>query len=144
MKAAAINRFVLDASTVLAWCFPEDGSPYAQAVLDLLAGGAEAIVPEIWALEVANALLVGERRKRRTQAQVMSLLQHLSSLRIAVQKSGTDWVFSRVLSVARQERLSVYDAAYLDTALREGLPLATLDDDLRRAARDLGVSVSVA
>jgi len=71
MKVDGTKRFVLDASVTLAWCFPDEGSKHTEAILDLLADGAEAIAPPIWPLEVANALLVGERRKRAfTVAQV--------------------------------------------------------------------------
>jgi predicted nucleic acid-binding protein len=139
MKADAINRFVLDASVALAWCFPEESSPGAEKLLDSLAGGSTAIIPSLWPFEVANALLTAERRKRVSMAQVTAILKKLALLPIAVDAVQVESVFGDVLAVARQGQLTEYDAAYLELALRESLPLATLDDQLRRAARNAGV-----
>jgi predicted nucleic acid-binding protein len=139
MKADAINRFVLGASVALAWCFPEESSPGAEKLLDSLAGGSTAIIPSLWPFEVANALLTAERRKRVSMAQVTAILKKLALLPIAVDAVQVESVFGDVLAVARQGQLTEYDAAYLELALRESLPLATLDDQLRRAARNAGV-----
>jgi predicted nucleic acid-binding protein len=139
MKADAINRFVLDASVALAWCFPEESSPGAEKLLDSLAGGSTAIIPPLWPFEVANALLTAERRKRVSMAQVTAILKKLALLPIAVDAVQVESVFGDVLAVARQGQLTEYDAAYLELALRESLPLATLDDQLRREARNAGV-----
>lgn len=141
MKAAATNLFVLDASVTLAWCFPEERSRFTEAVLDLLADGGEAIAPAIWPFEVANALLAGERRKRVTVAQLTSMLQGIADLPIAVDPVQIDHAFQAVLLLARQMQLTEYDAAYLELALRLGLPLATLDLRLQQAARSAGISV---
>jgi len=141
MKADAINRVVLDASVVLAWCFPDESSSGAEKLLDLMADGAKAIVPAIWPFEVANALLTAERRKRLSMAQVTAALRTLTLLPIIVDEVQVESVFGDVLAVARQGQLTEYDAAYLELALREGLPLATLDDQLRRAARHAGISL---
>lgn len=141
MKAAGTKRLVLDASVTLTWCFPEESTPYTQQILDLLANGAEARVPAIWAFEVANALLVGERRKRRTVAQVTAVLQRIAALPITVDQVRLDCAFGQILSVARQEQLTEYDAAYLELALREALPLATLDQRLQRAAQRAGIAL---
>jgi predicted nucleic acid-binding protein len=107
--------------------------------LDLLAAGAEGIAPGIWPLEVANALLVAERRKRISVAQVTALLGRIVQLPVSVEAIEPDRAFSQVLSVARQHQLTEYDAAYLELALRKGLPFATLDDRLRQAARKAGI-----
>jgi len=141
MKGAATKRFVLDASVTLAWCFPDESTAGTEAILDMLAGGAEGIVPSIWPFEVSNALLVGERRKRLTVAQVTSVLRRVAKLPISVDPIQLDRVFEQVLSFARQEQLTEYDAAYLELALRENLPLATLDDRLRRAAAKAGIAL---
>jgi predicted nucleic acid-binding protein len=90
---------------------------------------------------VANALLVGERRKRVSAAQVTSLLQRIAALPISVDPVRVDRAFEQILSLARQEQLSEYDAAYFELALRESLPLATLDDRLRRAAKNTGIAL---
>ena len=141
MKAAATKRFVVDASMTLAWCFPDESSPYTEAVLDLLTRGSEAMVPSVWPLEVANALLVGERRKRLTTAQVANILKRVLDLPVSVDPIRIDNAFGSILLLARKEQLSEYDASYIELALREGLPLATLDDQLRRAAAANGLAV---
>jgi len=141
MKAAVTSRLVLDASMTLAWCFPNESTAYTEAVLDLLTIGAEAFTPAIWPFEVANALLMAERRKRITIAQVTSILQRIASLPISVDPIQADRAFGRILSAARDEKLTAYDAAYLELAMREGLPLATLDDQLKQAARSAGVAL---
>jgi predicted nucleic acid-binding protein len=141
MKVGVIKRLVLDASVAVAWCFPDESTPFTEGVLDLLASGTEAITAAIWPFEVANALLMGERRKRISVAQVTTVLQRISSLPITIDPIRTDTAFGQILSVARQEQLTEYDAAYLELALREGLPLATLDNGLRRAARNAGVGL---
>jgi predicted nucleic acid-binding protein len=141
MKAAVTKRLVLDASVTLAWCFPDESTPYTEGVLDLLATGAEAATPAIWPFEVANALLVAERHKRITTAQVASMLQRIASLPITVDPIRVDRAFGQILAAAREQKLTEYDAAYLELAMREGLPLATLDDQLRQGARSAGVAL---
>jgi predicted nucleic acid-binding protein len=141
MKVAATSRFVLDASVTLAWCFPDESTAYTEGILDLLAAGAEATTPALWPFEVANALLMAERRKRITTAQVASVLQRIASLPIRVDPIHVDRAFGQILSSAREEKLTAYDAAYLELAMREDLPLASLDDQLRQAARSAGVAL---
>jgi len=101
-------------------------------------------VPAIWPFEVANALLVAERRKRITVAQVTALLQRMAGLRISVDPIQLGTAFNQILSVARQNDLTEYDAAYVELALREALPLATLDGKLRRAATRVGITLVAA
>jgi predicted nucleic acid-binding protein len=139
MKVAVTKRFVLDASVALAWCFPGEATAETEMVLDSLSNGAEAFVPALWPFELANALLVGERRKRISVAQVTSMLQRIAYLPIAVQAVQPDRIFGQVLALARQHGLSEYDSAYLDLALREALPVATLDQTLRKAAQNAGL-----
>lgn len=141
MKAAVTKRLVLDASVTLAWCFPDQSTAYTEGVLDLLATGAEAVAPAIWPFEVANALLVAERRKRITIAQVTSVLQRIVDLPISVDPLRVDRAFGQILAAAREEKLTEYDAAYLELTMREGLPLATLDEQLKRSARSAGASL---
>jgi predicted nucleic acid-binding protein len=129
---------VVDSSVAIAWCFPDEKDAYPQSVLDGLAS-ERAIVPELWHLEVANTLLVGERRKRSTQANTVAWLGFLTSLPIAVDEETKAHAFGNTLNLAREHNLSAYDAAYLELALRRGLPLATLDDKLKAAARAVGV-----
>jgi predicted nucleic acid-binding protein len=141
MKAAASRRLVLDASVTVAWCFSDETTLFAEQVLDFIASGGEAMVPAIWPFEVANALRAGERRKRISTAQVTSILQRIANLPIAIDPIRSDRAFSQILSLGRQEQLSEYGAAYLELAMREGLPLATLDTQLRRAAKSLGANL---
>jgi predicted nucleic acid-binding protein len=131
-------RFVLDCSITMAWCFADEADGYADAVLDLLPG-AEALVPAIWPLEVANVLLVAERRKRINEAQLARLVELLRSLPVIVDRGTLDRVMGAVLPLAREHKLSAYDAAYLELAMREGIPLATRDDRLAEAAHRCGV-----
>ena len=141
MKVAAIKRLVLDASVAVAWCFEDESTLFTESVLDAVANGTEALTPAIWPLEVANALLVAERRRRITTAQTTALLQRISKLPIVVEPTSPDRAFNDILPVARQQDLAEYDAAYVELALREALPIATLDTKLRRAARSAGIAL---
>ncbi|MGA8623052.1 MAG: type II toxin-antitoxin system VapC family toxin [Candidatus Sulfotelmatobacter sp.] len=141
MKAAATRAIVLDASVVVAWCFEDESTSFSEGVLDLLSAGMEVLTPAIWPFEVANALLMAERRKRIKMAQVTALLARIAGLRISVEPIQTSSAFNQILSIARQNNLTEYDAAYVELALREGLPLATLDAGLRTAARHLGIAL---
>lgn len=142
MRAAAISRFVLDASVAVAWCFQDEATAYTESVLDRLASDVEAVVPAIWPFEVANALLVAERRKRLKLAQTAAFLRLLAGFRITVEPTSSLGLHQRVLPVARERNLAVYDAAYLELAIREGLSLATTDTRLRRAAQAAGVEIT--
>jgi predicted nucleic acid-binding protein len=131
------TAFILDTSITLAWFFEDEADAYAEAVEDSLAS-AVAFVPSLWHLEVANALVVGARRKRTTEAKVTHFLTLLSRLPITVDDETPARAWSDTLALARAHGLSAYDAAYLELALRRGLPLATLDNRLRDALRAVG------
>jgi predicted nucleic acid-binding protein len=133
-----LDAFVLDASVSLAWYFSDEADPYAEDVARSLPA-FQALVPAVWPLEVANAILMGERRKRGTAATATQWAGLLTSLPIAVDEPSFGRVFRDVLELARAQYLSVYDASYLELAIRSGLPLATLDDRLRQAAAAAGV-----
>jgi predicted nucleic acid-binding protein len=143
MKAAGTRRFVLDASVAVAWCFEDEATKFTEGVLDLISGGAEALVPSIWPLEISNALLIAERRKRIGLAKVTALLLRISGLPISVRPAGTKLAFEQILPLARQQGLSQYDAAYLELAVRDDLELATLDSALQREAKATGVELLV-
>lgn len=130
--------FVVDASVTLTWCFEDEVRPYSENVLDLFLGSS-ALVPSIWPLEIANALVVGERRGRLTEAQAARFVQLLGELPIDVEELDLDTALGPILATARAHGLSSYDAAYLELAARQGLPLASLDDGLIRAAAAAGV-----
>ena len=139
-KKAAAEAFVLDSSVTVAWFFEDEADAYAEGIEDALASGT-ALVPSLWPLEVGNALLMGERRKRATEAKVTQFLALLRSLPIAVDDETTARAWSDVLTLARSRKLSTYDAAYLELAMRRALPLATLDEKLRATAEALGVTL---
>lgn len=130
--------FVLDASVTLGWCFRDEENAYAHRVLRRLPDDS-AVVPAIWLLEVANGLLLAERRGRLSIADVAQVHDALVGLPIDWQDLTLEQVLGPVLDLARAHRLSAYDAAYLELAMREGLPLATQDEALRAAAESVGV-----
>lgn len=134
----ATESFVLDCSVALAWCFPDEYALYPQSVLDSLTVNAGA-VPSLWRLEVANALLVGERRGRCTAADVVAWLGFLAALPIRIDSETEDRAWCDTLGFARAYSLSVYDASYLELASRRGLPLASLDRQLNAAAKAAGI-----
>src|SRR5580765_175413 len=130
--------FVLDASVTTAWCLQDEQDPYAMRVLDALEN-EPGIVAAIWPEELANVLLVSERRGRLTVTEATGWLGRIRRLPITVEPSSIASAFDVAQPLARQRQLSVYDASYLALAIRETLPLATLDKDLRRAALQVGV-----
>jgi len=132
--------FVVDNSVVMAWCFEDEASTYTEGVLDQLRG-TQALVPVIWPLEAANVLLIAERRDRLTEAQAAHFAQLLQGLPILVEEADVARTLGPILAVGRAHRLSAYDAAYLELAARQGLPLATQDSRLRKAAGNAGVAL---
>lgn len=131
--------FVLDASVSAAWLLNDESSAYADRVLKDLAGAGTALVPAIWRYEMANVLWVGVRRERLSAADAEQLSQWLTALPITVDPASVEAVPVGVANVAASYDLSIYDAAYLELALRKGLPLATLDQRLASAAKKAGV-----
>jgi predicted nucleic acid-binding protein len=132
------GAFVLDCSVTVSWFFEDEVDAHAEAVEDSLAS-AVAMVPALWPLEVANALLMGERRGRTTEAKTSAFLTLLRSLPIEMDDETGLRSWRESFHLARAHGLSVYDAAYLELALRRGLPLATLDTKLKTAAATVGV-----
>ena len=132
--------FVLDASMALSWCFADEATDYSNEVQASLVDNT-ALVPTIWPLEVANVLVLAERRGRITEAERQHWLDYARSLPVEVITPTLEHILDVIAGLAVDQRLTVYDAAYLDLALREGLPLASLDDRLRTAAGNVGVSL---
>ena len=130
--------FVLDASVTMEWCFVDESDSYSQGVLEHLRR-SHSIVPALWLLEVNNVLLMKERRGKLTQAGTGDFLATLKRLDIRVRYEETDRYSSKTLAFAREHKLTVYDATYLELAARQQLPLATRDKDLMRAAPLAGV-----
>jgi predicted nucleic acid-binding protein len=135
-----VSGVVLDCSVAMAWCFEDEADAFAYRVLAQLEKD-EAHVPGIWPVEVANVLLVAERMRRITSADSLRFLELLAALPIVIDEETAQRAFGSVLAVGRQTRLTAYDAAYLELALRRGLPLATRDRRLRSAGRREGVRV---
>lgn len=133
-----MNRFVIDNSIILSWCLEDEGRRYTDALLDCI-GEYEALVPAVWPLELSNALLMAERRKRLTTAEVTHILSIIETLPIVIEQEPPERAWTEVLSLARAQRLTTYDASYLDLAMRMGIPIATLDKALKKAARNVEV-----
>ena len=130
--------FILDASTALAWAFPEErdasARASARAVLD-----EGAVVPAIWCWEVQNALLSAERRKRIARTDAAAVLQRFAALPIEIEPIGPAISFGAEMETARRMQLSVYDAAYLELGLRRGMMVMTRDGKLGKAADHLRI-----
>ncbi len=132
--------FVLDCSVALAWILPDEGRRQVMALLERL-GTESAVVPEVWPLEVANALLIAQRRGRITEKDVARALEDLAALPIQVDQETNRQALRATLTLATKYRLSSYDAAYLELAQRIRVPLATLDTKLRSACKSAGIEV---
>ena len=128
-------NFALDSSFALAWVLEDESSLRTDQALDSLGQGAKALVPALWRWEVANALRHVERSKRATVAQINEHFQLLQSLPIEVDDSSFDLAWTSTPLLARKHKLTIYDAAYLELAIRRGVPLASLDVELAAAAK---------
>ena len=135
-----MTDFVIDASVALTWCFKDELTEASRDLLGRLQNGTAA-VPTLWPLEVANVLALAERRGRITTAESARLIALFATLDIDVDSEAPSLAFTRIVDLARDERLTVYDAAYLELAMRLGVPLASKDGSLCDAAERVGVSV---
>jgi predicted nucleic acid-binding protein len=131
---------VVDCSVAMAWLFPDEATLQTAKLLERL-GTETALVPGWWFLEMANVLAVAERKGRITVAQSSQFIGELSKLDIESESDPAERAFDHILPLCRTHRLTSYDALYLDLAVRRGLPLATLDESLRKAAKKLGVKL---
>jgi len=136
-------RFVLDASVTLRWLFLDGKAAeraYALKVLDAMKQAEiGALVPATWALEVCNVIARAEARDLLSHAQGEAFVELLRNLDIDADAATSSRALSDTLELARRYRLSAYDASYLELAMRQGLPLATLDEDLRKTAAKAGL-----
>jgi predicted nucleic acid-binding protein len=135
-----VLNFVLDCSVTAAWCFEDEASGYADSVLETL-DSTEAVVPQLWLLELGNVLVVAERQSRLKEKETVRFLSLIRSLPIEVVQWLNLDVAQSILDVARDHGLSMYDSNYLWISMEEGIPLATLDESLREACEDIGVTV---
>lgn len=122
--------FVLDASIATCWAFDDEDHPLAALALDRIRSD-EAIAPSLWWFEVHNTLIVSERHGRLTEADTTAFLRELSRFRVVIDHVPDE---ATIMTIARQHRLSAYDASYLELAQRRAIPLTTMDYDLRKAA----------
>ena len=115
-----MSSLVLDCSVAMVWCFEDESNARADAALEMTGVGG-AFVPSIWPLEIQNVLL--------------------GALPIHIDTEHAQWPLGSLLTIARELKLSAYDAAYIELAMRQGAPLATLDKNLQTAARKVGISI---
>jgi predicted nucleic acid-binding protein len=136
MKAVVTKLgFVLDASVSACWALDDESHPVADAALNV-SGQEGILVPSLWWFEIRNLLLIAERRNRSNPVRTSTFLTQLQRLDLSIDWTGPK---DEVLALARRHRLTVYDSAYLELALRRGVPLATLDKQLAAAAQREGV-----
>jgi predicted nucleic acid-binding protein len=133
--------FALDCSVAMTWFFEHDASPETDKLLGKLAGADTAVVPQHWLLEVTNVLLAAEASKKKKAAESMEFLALLSKLAIESDAETGDYATTAAIALGRKHKLTSYDAAYLELAMRRGVALATLDKNLRKAAVTEGVPV---
>lgn len=129
-------RFVLDASVAVSWCFHDEQDSTADAALELFRAGADPVSPLHWWFEIRNVIMLGVRRNRVTQDETTAFFLRLKETPIELAVLPDD---EAVFALAKRHRLSFYDAAYLELAIRERIAIATLDQALSRAAIAEGV-----
>jgi predicted nucleic acid-binding protein len=132
--------FVLDASVTMAWCFADQGTAFTAQLQALLRKRQTyALTPELWPFEIANTLSMAERRGRISRQATATFLEELRTLPIQVERREAFWICQEIVWLTRSFRVSAYDAAYLNLAKRDRIPLATLDEELQAAAKAAGV-----
>ena len=134
-------KLVLDCSVTICWFVADEATDYTRNILIRMIDGMEAIVPSIWELEVSNILLSKIRRRHASFSQAIEFMHRLSDLSISASPHFEGRVFESISPLAHDHNLTSYDAAYLHLAWSEGLPIATLDKNLRTAAKQLGVEI---
>jgi predicted nucleic acid-binding protein len=132
--------FVVDCSLAMAWLFKDEATASTKRLLRRLASES-ALVPALWYLEIANVMALAERKGRITAADSSVFINELSKLDFEIDAESSDRAFNHLLPLCRTHQLTSYDAVYLDLAVRRKLPLATLDEPLRKAARKLGIGL---
>jgi predicted nucleic acid-binding protein len=137
-----VKRLVIDGSVAVSWFLEDENSEYAKEVRGRIPDCELVCVPAHWMLEVVNALLVAERRKRIAAAAVNHAAGILRQMPVRFDAETHDQAGGQTLELARQHTLSIYDAAYLELALRMGATLASLDNQLKAAAIKRGVRLA--
>ena len=135
-----MTGFIIDASLALAWFLPGEQTQRSEVLLGrTLQDGA--LAPGLWPVEVANVLLTAERKGRVEASYRVSSLAKLRKLPVEIDTETATRAWSKSFDLAHGHNITVYDATYLELALRSGLPLATLDKALAKAATASGVPV---
>jgi predicted nucleic acid-binding protein len=125
----------------MAWLFKDEQTTYTEKVLGTLeSGNIMAVVPSLWILEVTNVLLVAENKKRISHNQSLQFISILQELPIQVEQFNIQ-IAESIIFLAREYKLTSYDTIYLDLAIKKGLPIATLDKDLKKAAAQCGIKL---
>ncbi len=133
-----MTAIVLDASVALAWHFPDEASERISRIASL-SDTHTVVVPGHWFAEIANGMLIGERRRRTTPDERINFTARLELLDLVIDTIEPADLFDRIMPLARAHRLTIYDTLYLELAERRGLPLASLDTDLNDAAMRVGI-----
>ena len=134
-------NFVLDCSVSMTWFFEHESANETDALLDELSGDSMAYVAQHWRLEVTNVLLGAEKAKKKSAAETTQFLALLDKLAIETDAETERYSTTTTLSLGRKHKLTSYDAAYLELAIRRGLPLASIDRELRKAAKAESVAL---
>jgi predicted nucleic acid-binding protein len=135
------DPFVVDTSIAIAWVHPDQSTDLSNRLIDAVGQGAVLHVPSLWFLEMANVLTVLVRRKKLAEAERITALDRLGRLNLQVDHESAAIAFTSLSALARQHELTVYDAVYLELAIRKSLPLASKDAQLQITARKCGVKV---
>ena len=135
------ESFIVDCSVALAWVFGNQATEYTRELLMKQRRGAALVVPSLWYYEVANGLVVGLRRRLLTADNHADALRFFKSLRLTRDDEGVEEAFSVTSTLSQRYGLTVYDASYLELALRRRIPFATRDVALQAAARKSGVEL---
>ncbi len=135
------GSFVADASVAIAWVHPAQATPETDAMLDRLAAGDSLVVPALWPLEVANALTVLRRRRKLTPDEARTAIEIIRELPAVIDHEAAAVAFTRLVDLASEHELTVYDATYIELATRRQLPLASNDARMKQAAIRSGVDL---
>ena len=133
--------FVVDASVGFAWVHQSQATAETDILLDEIGNGATVVVPALWYLEMSNILLMAQRRHRLTAMQRKAAMEELAALQFLVDEEGARNAFGKTSELADEHGLTIYDATYLELALRRSLPLASRDEALRKAARNCALKI---
>lgn len=131
--------FIVDASVGFAWVYQGQATPETDQLLNEVAAGATVIVPALWFLEMSNVLLIAQRRHRLTAIQRKAAMEKLTAMQLTVDEEGSRNAFGKTSELAEKYGLTIYDATYLELALRRSLPLASRDEALTKAATRCGI-----